>query len=161
MADPSEAPPPTPPATGWRRDAIDAYVAANLERWTDDAIIGALVSVGHDPGAASEAVAQARQRRRAAPMRAVARRRMWLAYGLTYLVLMVILLTAPSRYGTGQIEAVILTVVLGMAVAIGSWWVGRRDLATVGGMLSLPLVLLAVIGGTCAMTIPGLYPAGA
>jgi cytochrome bd-type quinol oxidase subunit 2 len=149
--------PPAPASTERGAEAAEAYAEANLDRFTPDALVAALVASGHEREGAKAAVRQASARRGAAPARATARRGVLLAYGLTYLVLMLALIGLPSRYGGGQIGAVILTVVLGLALAISWWWVRRRrGSATLGAMLGLPIVLLVIVGGTCALALPGL-----
>ncbi|HEX5588991.1 MAG TPA: hypothetical protein VFX65_01710 [Candidatus Limnocylindrales bacterium] len=158
MADPSGAPPPAaPPPTDWGTEPAEAYVEENLDRFTAEALVDALVTAGHDADAATDAARRAVARRGAAPVRAQARQVFLVAYGLTYATLMIVLLASPSRGGYGQLAAVILTVTLGLAAAISAGWLRRgRGPTSLLGLLSLPLVLLAAVGGICAMSLPGI-----
>lgn len=158
MAGPSgDSLPPVPPPTDSEADSADDYVRANLDRFTPDALISALVAAGYDPAVAEDAVGRASARRDAEPVRSRAWRWVIGAYGATYVVLLVALSAGPSPgeyprpdYGFGGIAAVILTVVLGIAFAISVVWV-RRGPATLGAMLSVPLVLLVLVGGPCGL----------
>lgn len=93
-----------------------------------------------------------------APRRATAQRAILGAYGLTYLVFAVVFLTQPFSYGIGVIALIILTVVLLVALGLSSLWFRRRTWrergasVSVAAILSLPIVLLVLVAGTCAAT---------
>jgi hypothetical protein len=132
---------------------VDAYIEAATDRFTADAITSELITAGHDPAAVSAAIARVDARREAAPTRARARRAILIAYGVTYLVLVVGLILGPFGYGAGPIAAGILTVVLGIAVALALWMIRRRGAPIAfGTLLAGPMVLLVLVGGTCAAT---------
>jgi hypothetical protein len=125
-------------------------VEANLDRFTPDALVAALVAAGYDQETAQGAARRAAASRDLAPTRASARRVVYVAYGLTYLVFLVGLLGGPNTYGMGQIGAVVLTFVVGIALAISVAWITRRRGTTAfATMLSVPLVLLLIVGGAC------------
>jgi hypothetical protein len=145
--------PAVPRPTSEGAGAIDAYIEANQDRFTPDALEAALVAAGHDREAANAAIRRVASRRAAGAAKGRARRVVVIAYGLVYLVLVAGLLGGPYNYGEGTIGAVILTIMLGIALAIGLWWIGRRRTsASMGGLLVLPLVLLIAIGGICSFS---------
>jgi hypothetical protein len=146
--------PPAPAPTDRRgTDLLESYVGANRDRFTSEALEAAMIAAGHAPEAARAAIRHVDARRAGAPVNANARRVVYLAYGLTYLGLVVALLGAPNMYGAGPIAAGILTVVLGIALAISRFWLARRS-APLGfaALVSVPLVLLVIVGGACYAT---------
>jgi hypothetical protein len=145
--------PTAPEPTEWGTAGVDRYVEAHLDRFTPEALDAALIAAGHDPAAVSAAIGRVGARRETAPTRARARRVILIAYGLTYLVLMVGLILGPFGYGAGPIAAGILTVVLGIAFALALWMIRRRGAPMAfGTLLAGPIVLLVLVGGTCAAT---------
>ena len=153
--------PEAPPPSKWGPDAAEAYIDAHLGRYTREVLEAALVAAGHDAGSVSEAIRRVASRREAEPTRATARRIVTIAYVLTFLLLAVVLLAAEAQYGAGYgvIATGILAVTLGLAFAISRFWVGRLGTGALWAMLSLPLILLAVVGGACYATTgfrPGL-----
>jgi hypothetical protein len=146
--------PPAPAPTDWRgTDLLESYIEANRDRFTSEALEAAMITAGHAPEAARTAIQRVDARRAAAPMNDQARAIVYAAYGLTYLGLAFALLAAPNMYGFGPIAAAILTVVLGVAFAISRYWMVRRSAPLgLGALLSLPLVLLVLVGGACYAT---------
>ena len=77
---------------------------------------------------------------------------------MTYLVFAVVFLTQPFSYGLGAIALVILTVVLLIALGLSSIWTRRRTWrergasVSIAAILSLPVILLVLVAGTCAVT---------
>ena len=99
-----------------------------------------------------------------APKRALAQRAILAAYGLTYLVLAVALLNQANLYGFGAIAVFILTPVLGLALLISmvwarwSGWARRGASVNIAVILSLPVILLVLVAGSCVVTtFPGIY----
>lgn len=75
------------------------------------------------------------------------------AYGVTYFVFVVGLLTGPSFDGAGPILLGVLTVTLDGAFLVSRWWTGRRRAApSLAGLLLLPVILLGLVGGACYAT---------
>lgn len=93
-----------------------------------------------------------------APKRALAQRAILAAYGLTYLVFAIVFLTQPFSYGVGVVALIILTGVLGLALGLSALWARRRTWrergasVSIGAILSLPVVLLVLVAGTCAFS---------
>jgi hypothetical protein len=93
-----------------------------------------------------------------APKRALAQRAILAAYGVTYLVLAVALLTQRNAYGYGSIALFILTVVLGLALLLSmlwarrSRWVDQGTSVNIAVILSLPVILLVLVAGSCVVT---------
>jgi apolipoprotein N-acyltransferase len=159
-----EQPAPAPKPTGRGTGSLDGYLDANLDRYTTEALVEAMVAAGHQPEAATAAVRRAGARREAAPTRRIAWRLVIVAYLLVYVIFEIGLLRGPNDYGGGVIAAVVLTFVLGFALAISIWWVRRRSGSFgLGALLSVPLVLLLIVGGACYATtgapFAGLLPA--
>lgn len=153
MADPEASAPEAPPPSEWGTKGVDAYIEASFDKFTPEALTAALLAAGHDAAAIAAALERAAARQVSAPVRNRARTVIRAAYALTYLVLLVGLLAGPSMYGLGFVAAIILTVLLGFAFVIAAWWVGRGD-APLGfaGLLSVPVILLVVVGGACMFT---------
>jgi hypothetical protein len=174
----SEAQPPgTPPADGpagprpsWEASALrpedhvrvlaehflhhrNTHTAEALGRaamgagYTHDEVVAAIGSVEKSL-AAQEA---------SAPRRSLAQRAILAAYGLTYAAFAIVFLGQQS-ISYGQIALAILTVVLGLALLISILWARRRAWREGGAgvsiamILSLPIVLLVLVAGTCAVT---------
>jgi hypothetical protein len=146
--------PPAPAPTEWRGPSLlESYVEANRDRYTPEALEAAMVAAGHEPEAARSAIRGVDARRAAAPANARARRVVYVAYGLTYLALVIGLLSLDSPYGGSVIAAGILTVVLGIAFAISYFWLTRRGAPLgIGALLSVPLIMLVIVGGACYAT---------
>lgn len=102
-----------------------------------------------------------------APRRATAQRAILAAYGLTYLVFAFVFLTQPFSYGIGVIALIILTGVLGLALGLSALWARRGTWreqgasVSIAAILSLPVILLVLVAGTCALsTFPSIRPGG-
>ena len=93
-----------------------------------------------------------------APKRRTAQRAILAAYGLTYLVFAIVFLTQTFSNGLGVIALIILTGVLGLALGLSSMWARRGAWrqrgasVNIAAILSLPVVLLVLVAGTCAVT---------
>src|SRR5688500_10795644 len=95
MGEPS-VPPRASSSTGPPSSAVMAYVEANIDRYTAEALVSAAVAAGYHDAEVRAAIQEAMARRRAAEIGKTAR---WLVYGaylLTYLVLSAGLLIPPS-----------------------------------------------------------------
>jgi hypothetical protein len=158
MTGPTEDPAPSAPTpTEWRGSSLlESYVEANRDRYTPEALATAIVAAGHDAEAARAAIGRVDARRVAAPVNKQARQLVYAAYGVTYVALVLGLLGADIMYGAGGFAAAILTVVLGVAFAISRHWLTRRS-APLGfaALVSVPLVLLVIVGGACFATTLG------
>ena len=132
-----------------RTHTAEALGRAALEAgYSHEEVVAAINSV--DAGlAAAEA---------SAPTRKTAQRAILAAYGLTYLVFAIVFLTQPFSYGIGVIALIILTGVLGLALGLSALWARRRAWrergasVSIGAILSLPVILLVLVAGTCAFT---------
>lgn len=139
----------------------------DLERWierhrsvyTGSALEASAIEAGYtrEEFEAALALVEARAPKQEAlrPIRSRARRVVLVAYGLTWLVYAIAYLTRPVMYGLGPLALSVVTIALGIGLA-GSWdWTRRRhpDPAhfnrAMAVLLSLPMVLLLVFGGTC------------
>ena len=95
-----------------------------------------------------------------APVRARATRWVKWAYGITYLLLVLGMIANPAAgaYGGAVIGTVILGVTLGLAYVMSAVWLrsrGRKVREMTSGMavlLSLPVVLLVIVAGSCVAT---------
>jgi hypothetical protein len=129
---------------------------------TPEALGRAALGAGYSQVEVAAAIASVEARlasaEASAPTRSTAKRAILAAYGLTYLVFAIVFLTQPFSYGAGVIALVILTVVLGLALGLSALWYRRRRWLDegaglkVGAILSLPVVLLVIVAGTCAWT---------
>jgi len=155
MTGPNGDPTPKAPVpTEWRGpDVLESYVETNRDQFTPEALEAAAVAAGHPAEAVRTAIRRVDVRRAAAPVNNQARGIVYAAYGITWFMLVAALTGAPNMYGMGPIAAGILTVVLGVAFAISRYWMVRRSAPLgLGALLSLPLVLLVLVGGTCYAT---------
>jgi len=173
----SEQPPPvseSAPEAG-TIDDLDAYVAANAGRFTDEVLYSTLVAAGHAPEDVRAALARASAslRPRSAAPRAVLR--ILLSYGAVFALLSagMLLNGRPAGYLMPNAEEGIriLAVSLGVALVASLIWVASRRFfalcalalfvayvlgATVGsGLLALlSLVAVLVIGGVALVRQP-------
>jgi hypothetical protein len=167
------APPrgPSPTRTIARGADLKHWIKRHRSTYTDTALGESAVSVGYTRAEFDGALALVdadlaraeadRQRREAVkPVRDVTRRVILISYGLVWLLFAVAYLTNETLYGAGQVAQGILTVALGISL-IASWdWTRRRrpDPANLGRafivLLSLPMVLLLVVGGLCFPFVP-------
>jgi hypothetical protein len=138
---------------------MGAYINANYGVFTYDVLRAAVLESGNDRAAIDAALAQAAARG-AGPVRARARLIVRLAYAITYglLVAGMLMSTGTNSYGAGPFGMIILTMVLGAAFLTSVVWLRprrRRAVAApdnLGFLLSLPLVLLVLVAGTCLAT---------
>ena len=145
--------PEAPAPTGSDSDALDSYIEANLDRFTEGSLRAAAERAGFSGDEIEKAIRRAGARRQTAPLAARARRIVLAAYAITYLVLVVGLVGRRDYSSDGGLLTLVLTIALGIALAIGLWWIGRRRTsAGLGTLLALPLVLLIAIGGICSFT---------
>lgn len=134
-------------------DPIDAYIAANEGRFTDEALTAALVAAGHAPEAIAAGLARARTRARATQPqnRPKAVRAILIAYGAVFAILSVgmLLNTAPrGAYVPPALGGiVVLGVTLLVALALSAIW-----LATQRGFAIIVLIVVALgsLGGLTA-----------
>jgi len=155
MTGPNGDPTPKAPApTEWRGpDVLEKYVESNRDHFTPEALEAAAVAAGHPAEAVRATIRRVDARRAAAPVNSRARGIVYAAYGLTYVGLAAALVGAPNMYGAGPIAVGILTVVLGVAFAISRFWMVRRSAPLgLGALLSLPIVMLVLVGGACYAT---------
>ena len=154
---------------------LDAYVAANAGRFTDDVLYSTLVAAGHSPEAVRSALtsASASFRPRSAAPQAVLR--ILLSYGAVFALLSVgmLLNRRPAGYLMPDAEEGIriLAVSLGVALVASVIWVGSRRFFALGalalfvayvlgastgiGLLALlSLVAVLVVGGVALMRRP-------
>jgi hypothetical protein len=169
----SGSPPAGPGSKSARRADLDAYVAANAGRFTDEALYTTLVAAGHSPEDVRSALARAStlQPQRAAP-RAVAT--IVVAYVAVFALLSIgmLLNNRPGRYlmpdAAGGIG--ILAGSLGFAFVASLVWVASRRLFGILVLLSiaaygltalvsggsspiLALVIVLVFGGGIALML--------
>ena len=148
----TEVPPEPPgpaaaPADGL--EPISAYLVANGDRYTAEALGARLVDAGHNPDLVWAAL---RRRRGKGDVRKSARLAVVVAYGVTYLVFAISLFGA-NAYSFGAGAVTILTVVLGLALWISLWWIGRRGTGMgFAALVVVPAVQLVLVGGVCATT---------
>ncbi len=132
---------------------LDAWFVRNLDQFTPEALTAAAAGAGYTAERIAKALARAEANRDAGPVASRARRIVLASYGLVYLILLAGLLGYPHGYGLGQIGAIVLTVVLGLALALALWWLRRPSrTATIGTLLAVPIILLLVLGGACVYT---------
>ena len=157
---------PAPPADqAARLQALAAYLRANREIYTSDALARAARDAGYTQsdidsaidmaGVGTASVAGPEQRARARTL-------VIAIYGITFLGYAAFVLSKPSalQYGWGIIAA-ILGVTLGVALLLSLRTIRRSSprAATAGGaiaaMMVLPIVFLLVVTGLCvATTVP-------
>jgi hypothetical protein len=126
-------------------NAIDAYIAANEGRFTDEALSAALAAAGHSPDAVAAGLARAKARSRteSPKNRPRAVRAVLIAYGVVFAILSVGMLLNTSPRGTFVPPAIGGIVILGMtllvALALSAVW-----LATRRGFVVIVLIVVAL-----------------
>jgi hypothetical protein len=143
-----------------RVSTVARYLETNRDRFTEDALIMAARDRGYPDDVLEEARARARASGTAAPVRQRARRWVLIAYLLTFAVLTVGMLASEySRsYGAAYIGAVVLAGALGIALLVSLGWLrwqgGKVGQSAAGAavLLSIPVVLLVVVAGSCLAT---------
>jgi hypothetical protein len=159
---PSPGPPIKTPMGGHaeRVSTVVRYLEANRDRFTEDALVQAAHDAGYPDDVLEEARGRARASAAAAPITQRARRWIRIAYLLTFAVLTIGMLASEyaQRYGAASIGIVVLAGALGLAFLISvGWlrWQGRDVDRSVTGavvLLSVPVVLLLVVAGSCLAT---------
>ena len=144
-----------------RQRTLEEHFLSHSRTHTQDALARAAIGAGYSQEEVSAAMAGAERRLAAAeasaPTRATAQRAILAVYGLTYLVFAVVFLTQNTS-GVGVYALIILTGVLGLALGLSSMWARRRAWreggasVSIAAILSVPLVLLVLVAGTCAVT---------
>jgi hypothetical protein len=143
---------------------LTAYFADNQASLTHEALAKEARGKGYSE-AEIAAASQAAEARRApdAAARARARRVVLVLYLVTYVVLSAGMLMSSRFYGAGWIGVVILTALLGIALAVSLAWIRRSRLdpareGPVAALVALPLVLLGAVAGLCVFTAgPSLF----
>jgi predicted permease len=148
----------TSPRPDRSQGALIAYLEANRGKFTDEALTEALMKEGYSKEAVVAGFAAIAAADASKPVRARARNLVLAAYGITYAVLVLGMLTTSANYGAGGIGTAVLTLTLGLALAI-SLWVVRRSKGKVdggamvmAGMLAVPVILLVIVAGLCVAT---------
>jgi len=143
-----------------RVSTVARYLETNRDRFTEDALIKAARDRGYPDDVLEEARARARASATAAPVRQRARRWVLIAYLVTFALLTVGMLASEySRsYGAAYIGTVVLAGTLGIALLVSLGWLrwqgGKVGQSAAGAalLLSIPVVLLVVVAGTCLAT---------
>ena len=143
-----------------RVSTVARYLETNRDRFTEDALIKAARDRGYPDDVLEEARARARASATAAPVAQRARRWVLIAYLLTFALLTVGMLTSEySRsYGAAYIGTVVLAGALGITLLVSLGWLrwqgGNVGQSAAGAalLLSIPVVLLVVVAGTCLAT---------
>jgi hypothetical protein len=157
--------PPNRPET-WspaaRVAVLTEHFVANARRHTPEALAQAALGAGYTQEDVQAAFTAADVRITAAeasaPTRARAQRMILVAYLLTYVVFAIVFLSQPFAIGVGPIALGILTFVMLVALGLSALWARRSKWtdqgagATVGAILSVPIILLLLVAGTCAFT---------
>lgn len=172
MTDPkaeSDAPAPRRGESGFdasfRPQILHEYFWSNRDRFTEAALVAAAQTSGYtadEIAAATGSVAKRHADETAAkPVKARARRFVLAAYGITFLVFAIAFLrpgTSQAAYVGGGALLLILAVAMLIALSLGLAWVASRHPAAeraeaaLGVMLAVPVVLLIVVAGLCAVT---------
>jgi hypothetical protein len=153
--------PAAPPDGGARVETLAAYLRANRETYTSDALTRAAREAGYTDAEIGTALQRAGGY--AAPVgtaqRGRARGVVVGVYAVTFLAFAVLMLSKPSAFQYGWVFILmILAVTLGLALLLSMWTIGRArpTAATASGaiasMVVMPLVLLLVLAGLCVVT---------
>ena len=143
-----------------RVKTVARYLESNRDRFTEDALVRAARDAGYPDDVLEEARGRARASAAAAPITQRARRWILIAYLLTFAVLTIGMLASESaqRYGGAYIGTVVLAGTLGLAYLISKAWLRWQgsdvDRSVTGAvvLLSVPVVLLVVVAGSCLAT---------
>jgi hypothetical protein len=159
---------PVPPKDGDARIAsLAAYVEANRETYTPDALAASARASGYTETEIEAALVRAgRIASGTTPHdRARARRLVLVIYAATYLVFAFLFLRPESSaYGAGPIALIILAVSMGLMLLLSFWSIRRSSprATTASGIVTAllvgPLILLVAVSGLCvATTAPMLF----
>jgi hypothetical protein len=154
VGDPNAPPTGTGPPIAPGSATIDEYVETNFDRYTPEALAAAAIAAGYAEADVMRAIEAATARRRRSPDVEHVRRIVAGAYLVTYLVLAAGLLSAPSTSvgSFGVVAVVILTLLLGLAFLMSLGWLAMDWVSSFIGLVSVPLVLLVLVGGACVAT---------
>jgi hypothetical protein len=146
----------TPPGAGDPGgDALD-YLRSNQAEFTREALTAELKKAGHSDQEIAAAWAAVGTEARTPPDLARARMITFVLYGAIYAFFVLSLLQEQGGYGTYQIAAIVLTVVMGVAFGISLRWLRRRRsgaaVTTLTTLLMVPVALLVVVAGLCTAT---------
>jgi len=138
--------------------AMQAYIQANAGRFTDDALVEALVQAGHDPAEARAAVAAASVGQAGPSSRSKAVRSIVIAYIAVFAILSVGMLLNSGQNAGGLLPSGaggigVLAVSLGVAFGLSMIWIASRRAFLVG----LAVILGLIGAGTLASS--GIYGA--
>jgi hypothetical protein len=136
----------TPEQPGASTQTVAEYIESNIDRYTAEALKAAALEAGYTERDVTLAIVVASARRAGTR----ARRVVYGAYLLTYLVLAVALVTRWG--GFALIPIGILTGAIALAFLASTWWLEERSGLGFLGLLGVPLLLLAVVGGLCLYT---------
>jgi hypothetical protein len=150
-----------------RRQMLADHFMANVGSHTPEALGRTALAAGYTQEEVDAAIASLGPRLAAAeasaPTRKIAQQTILALYALTYLLFAIVFLTQSFSYGIGVIALIILTGVLGLALGLSALWARRRTWrergasVSIAAILSLPIVLLVLVAGTCAYTtFPGI-----
>lgn len=157
---PTEAPPRTP-QSGWdqrdRLETLGEWITVQRRSFTDEAIRRSAIAAGWDAEEFDRAAAAASAREALVPIRSRARAIVLGAYAIVWLLFAIpfLLLSEPTTYGFGPLAQLILTIVLGIALALSLVVIrsGRPDSSrstrAIVILLALPVVLLLGVAGLC------------
>jgi hypothetical protein len=170
----AQRPPQTPPSSEstaprpiapqrWspadRVTILTDHFVANARSHTPDALGRSALEAGYTQEDVTTAIVAADARLTAAENSALARttaqRTILAMYVMTYLAFAFLLLS-QEFYGYGAILLTILTVAMLLALGLSALWVRRgawrEPGASVGAILSVPIILLLLVAGPCAYT---------
>ena len=148
---------PTDPAQ--RQVRLVGHFDSNRGKFTVEALRASALEAGYaaDEIEAAIHLAEVRdaERQASAPIRSSARMAILLAYGIVWILFAVVYLGRPFAYGAGPIAQLILTIALGIGLAISLLIIrsgrpdpGRRTRA-MGLLLAVPVILLVGVAGLC------------
>jgi len=143
-----------------RVSTLARYLERNRDRFTEDALVQAAREAGYPEDVIEESRAVARASPAATPIRQRVWRWILIAYLLTFSVLTAGMLLSENarRYGAAYLGAVVLAAALGLALLVSLIWLrwqgSKVEQSTAGAalLLSIPVVLLLVVAGSCLAT---------
>jgi hypothetical protein len=162
-----DSPPPSWPSASFGTDRVrhlGGWVEQHRTTFTAAALEKAAIDAGYTREEFGEALAEAAAGEAAKnlkPLRSRARFVVLAGYAIVWGLFATAFLTRDYMYGIGPLALTILTVFLGCALFVSWLWLGARhpDPTDVNRamavLLSLPVVLLLVVGGLCLPFVPG------
>jgi hypothetical protein len=154
VSEPRVPPDDRAPAPSEALPAVAEYVERNIDRYTRDALLAAALAAGYTEADVKRAIDSTAARRRPEPDVRRVRSIVIGAYLVTYLILAAGLLTSPTTTigSFGGLAVVILTILLGLALLMSLGWLAMDWVSSFVGLISVPLVLLVLVGGACVAT---------